>query len=227
MPPFPSVAMKGDIRHDGRSGQRKMRRSRLNEVGRKFPWPLIEWFDAERWWRKRDGRNPTDSGKRWQWTRKSDSAGEEARVQIRYKSLLSSIFAFILEDEYLCTTSSGSASLLHLYHRSFQRMCISCKVSQLFLLLLPAKETNSVFILWKEFLFILADSVTISLVEMRSCYYKCLFTLKSTMLSRTHSRHYVRGIACCTKIKHSDYALLDNAPLLKKASMSFMFVKMM
>lgn len=36
MPPFPPVAMKGGIRHDGRSSRRKMGRSRLNEVGRNF-----------------------------------------------------------------------------------------------------------------------------------------------------------------------------------------------
>lgn len=36
MPPFPPVAMKGGIRHDGRFGRRKMGRSRLNEVGRNF-----------------------------------------------------------------------------------------------------------------------------------------------------------------------------------------------
>lgn len=34
MLPFPPVAMKGGIRHGGRSGQRKMGRSHLNEVGR-------------------------------------------------------------------------------------------------------------------------------------------------------------------------------------------------
>lgn len=33
---LPPVAMKGGIRHDGRSGRRKMGRSRLNEVGRNF-----------------------------------------------------------------------------------------------------------------------------------------------------------------------------------------------
>lgn len=60
MPPFPPVAMKGGIRHGGRSGRRKMGRSHLNRGRTKFPWPLIKRPDAERRLRKRGRRLQSD-----------------------------------------------------------------------------------------------------------------------------------------------------------------------
>ena len=122
MPPFPPVAMKGGIRHDGRSGRRKMERSRLNEDENFLGLlsnGLMQNDDGEK---EEVAIQLIGSGKRWQRTKKNEIQRKK-RAEYRYKSLLSSMFAFIQEDECLWTTSSGSASLLHLYRRSFPSGC--------------------------------------------------------------------------------------------------------
>lgn len=85
MPPFPPVAMKGGIRHGGRSSRRKMGRSRLNEVERNFLGLLSNVVRCGATTEKRWGFaiGLIGSGKVGERTKKSDFAEEKSGVQLQ------------------------------------------------------------------------------------------------------------------------------------------------
>lgn len=107
--------------------------------------------------------------------------------------------------------------LLHLYRRGFQRARISCKVRQVFPLLLPAKGTNSSFILWKG-----AKSSSFT----REPYLSRNAISLLQMLVYVKINGPLRAASSCTRrrslrkefIKHSDYALPNNALLPGQAA---------
>jgi len=84
MPPFPPVAMKGDIRHGDRSDRRKMGRFQRDRM--KFPWPLIKRPDAMTEKRKSVAIGLIRSGKRGE---NKKERFKKKRSGYSYKSLLS------------------------------------------------------------------------------------------------------------------------------------------
>lgn len=146
-------------------------------------------------------------------TRNSDLAEEE--------NIVTQVTVVFLVRVYPRRWMFPEYFLFHLYRRDFQRARISYKVRQVFLLL-PTKRTNSVFILWKG-----ARSSSFTCRPILSRFVECdLATtnacLKSTVFSGAHSHHmshYMRHRSLHKEfIKHSDYALPDNALLLEQGS---------